>query len=215
MKWEDLKITCLHKMFELDSKELVEDENTNVYLSKMPAAANEAMLLLVTAGRRFRKLAEIYQTEGEEKTSPSFSLGTYNGYDLKDITTDYYAMYDGEILWDNGESYEPYMNYRMEGNGILLLPQDAKGLFRIWYDAYPPKLTNDTANSFEIDIYPEEANMVALYMAGELYKEDDAQLAQIYMNEFSAWLEELKMSGNRANVNRNGSGKWVSEKGWY
>ena len=55
--------------------------------------------------------------------------------------------------------------------------------------------------------------MVALYMAGELYKEDDAQLAQIYMNEFSAWLEEVKMSGNRANVNRNGSGKWVSEKG--
>ena len=53
--WKELQETCLRKMFSLDGAELVRDNNTESYMNSMPAAANEAMLILATAGRYWQK----------------------------------------------------------------------------------------------------------------------------------------------------------------
>lgn len=240
--WEELQIRCLQKVFSIDGDVLVVDSNTQPYIKSMPGAANEAMQILVTAGRAFKKCMTISQTgaaeeepeketeedttvpaeetdtggmdtEGEEVPSYRENLGSWIAYDLKGLTGDFYIL--GEIRLDDGERYEAFTGYRMEGDALLLLPASQKGTFRIWYEAYPPKITKDTPPDFIIDLHPEELSMIALYMAGQLYKDDDISIAQIYMNEWLTWLEELKVSAERAKAKNKKSGSWSSVKGWY
>lgn len=237
--WEELQVRCLQKLFSIDGDVLVVDSNTQPYIKSMPGAANEAMQILATAGRAFKKCTVIEQLqaaepEPEEKTEAEAAasaeeetdgegvgeesdyrekLGSWMAYDLKEMTGDFYAL--DEIRLDDGESYEAFTDYRMEGDHILLLPSAKKGRFRVWYEAYPPKITKDTPADFVLDLHPEELSMIALYMAGQLYKDDDVSIAQIYMNEWLTWLEELKESAKRAKSRNRKGGSWNSVKGWY
>ena len=206
--WDDLRIACLQKMFSLDEVTLVRDSTTTPYINSMPAAVNEAMHILVTAGRQFKKCLTI-QNDAEHAEE----LGGWLAYDLKGLADDFYTL--DEIYYTNGNEYRNFSDYRMEGERYLLLPANMAGSFRIWYDAYPQKITAATDGETVIDLHPEELTMVALYMAGQLYKDDDISMAQIYMNEWATWLEELKESARRAK-GKNGAngGGWKSVKGW-
>jgi hypothetical protein len=208
MTWDDLRVSCLQKMFSLDGDTLVKDSTTTPYINMMPAAANEAMHILLTAGRQFKKCLAV-KNDGE-KGEP---LGKWLAYDLKELAADFYAL--DVIYYTDGTEYRTFSDYRMEGERYLLLPADMAGSFRVWYDSYPPVMTVVTPGTQEIDLHPEEMTMVALYMAGQLYKDDDVSIAQIYMNEWATWLEELKQSARRAKGKNNGSGGgWTSVKGW-
>lgn len=232
MTWERLQVICLQKLFSINGDTLIVDSNTQPYIKSMPAVANEAMLILLTAGRQFKKCLMLTHTgtaeedaeaaapaekAGEENTEETpgcrEKLGGWIAYDLKGMTGDFYAL--DEVRLDDGKTYEAFTGYRMEGNALLLLPASEKGTFRIWYEAYPPKITKDTPADFVIDLHPEEVSMIALYMAGQLYKDDDISIAQIYMNEWAAWLEELKESAKRAKNRNRRSDSWSSVKGWY
>lgn len=207
--WKELQETCLRKLFSLDEKDLVRDSNTNPYLNSMPAAANEALDILATAGRYFKKCLTIRQGQGADTGTP---IGSWMAYDLKELTADYYCL--GEVKLESGTAYGIYHGYAMEGDRMLLLPAEETGTFRIWYNAYAPRITKDTPEDFVLDLHPEALSMVALYMAGQLYKDDDISIAQIYMNEFMVWLEELKESARRA-AGRNSGGGWHSKTGWW
>ncbi len=213
MTWDDLRITCLQKIFEINGDTLTQDSNTQQYIKSMPAAANEAMLILATAGRYIRKCTTL-DFGSTDAPKADFSMGGWNGYDLKRLAPDFYSL--EEIYHGEADGYGLYQDYRTEGAGVLLLPEGAGGTFRIWYNAYPPKVTKEMPGNTVIELHPEEASMIALYMAGQLYKDDDISIAQIYMNEFMTWLEELKQSGRTADSRNNGNGGgFYSQKGWY
>lgn len=213
MTWEELQRISLQKMFESQETTLVEDDSTLPYLNSMPGAANEALLLLCTIGKYFKKTVEITQG-GDQPMAPTFSAGRYNGYDLKEITEDFYTMYGGYVTFTDGNCYGPATNYTMEGDHILLLDKNTEGVWKVRYAAYPMKITNQTPKDAEIGIDPEAASMVALYIAGELYKEDDISIAQIYMNEFLQWLNALSVSSAKAQ-NPTGGEHFYSVNGWY
>ncbi len=213
MTWEELQIISLQKMFETSAATLVVDDSTQDYLNAMPGAANEALLLLCTNGKYFKKTVEIVQG-GDQPTAPTFSAGRYNGYDLKEMTNDFYTMYQGYITFTDGSSYGPASNYTMEGDSILLLDKNTEGVWKVRYSAYPERITKDTPKETEISLDPEAASMVALYIAGQLYKEDDVTLAQIYMNEFLQWLSALQMSAAKART-KSGGEQFHSVYGWY
>lgn len=206
--WDELRIACLQKMFSLDETALVRNSTTTPYINMMPAAANEAMLILATVGRQFKKCYSLEQG----KVEPSENLGGWFAYDLKGLIDDFYTL--NEIFRGSDGLYEKFKNFRLEGERYLLLPAEADGTFRIWYDAYPPKITKDTAGDFEIDLHPEAVRMIPLYMAGQLYKDDDLSLAQTYMNEWAVWLEEIKVSARRAKGRNGTNGGWSSVTGW-
>lgn len=213
LTWDDLRITCLQKIFEIKGDTLTQDSNTQQYIKSMPAAANEAMLILATAGRYIRKCTTL-DFGSTDAPKEDFSMGGWNGYDLKRLAPDFYSL--EEIYHGGADGYGLYQDYRTEGAGVLLLPEGAGGTFRIWYNAYPPKVTKETPGNTVIELHPEEASMIALYMAGQLYKDDDISIAQIYMNEFMTWLEELKQSGRTADSRNNGNGGgFYSQKGWF
>ena len=62
--WKELQETCLRKMDSLDGVALTKDSNNAAYLYGMPAAANEALMLLATNGRYWKKLLTITQKKG-------------------------------------------------------------------------------------------------------------------------------------------------------
>lgn len=204
--WDDLRISCLQKMFSLDEPTLVRNSTTTPYINMMPGAANEALLILATVGRQFIKKYVLPEAVTGEP------LGEWMSYDLRELVEDFYTL--ESIYRDSDGKYERFPGYRLEGERYLLLPQQAGGSFILWYAAYPPKLTKDTLGEFPLDLHPEALSMVALYMAGQLYKDDDLSLAQTYMNEWATWLEELKISAKRAKGRNSSSGTWKSVTGW-
>jgi hypothetical protein len=211
--WKELQETCLRKIFSLDGDELTQDSATLPYLNAMPAAANEALLLLATTGRYWKKVLTIEQGT-EAATEPDMVLGSLNAYDLRKAAEDFYCIDSMKLA--NGEGYGLFEGYEMEGEHLLLLPVGQTGTFRIWYNAYPEKITKDTPDDHVIQMHPEAVSLVAHYMAGQLYKDDDISIAQIWMNEFLTWLEELKATAKRAaGKNANSGGGWKSSKGWY
>ena len=212
MTWKELQETCLRKMFSLDEAELIKDSTTEPYINAMPAAATEAMNILATAGRHFKKCLTIRQDWTEEAQWGEL-LGGKMVYDLRQMADDFYCI--EQVMLATDEDYGAYHGYSIEGDHVFIVPADQTGTFRIWYNAYPPKITKSTAADFVIELHPEELSMVALYMAGQLYKDDDISIATGYMNEFNVWLEELKESGKKAAGRNNSSGGWTSTKGWH
>ncbi|MBQ9091169.1 MAG: hypothetical protein IJY52_02725, partial [Anaerotignum sp.] len=202
--WKELQETCLRKMDSLDGASLVNDSNTRAYINAMPAAANEALHLLATNGRYWKKMLTIEQ-DGTAQTGEL--LGGFIAYDLKQLAANFYCIDQVKLV--NGSEYGNYDGYTMEGDSIMLIPADETGSFRIWYNAYPTKITSQTAEDFVIDIHPEAANIIAHYMAGQLYKHDDISVAQIYMNEFFEWLSNLQESGQKADGRNASGGGWT------
>lgn len=212
MTWKELKTIALQKMFELQGADLVVDDSTGPYINAMPGAANEALNLLCTQAYYFKKTGEIVQG-GDRPTAPTFTAGAYNAYDLSQVFEDYYTLYDGYIKYTDGERYGMADNYETEGANTILIPKDIMGTWRVTYCAYPMKLTKDTPDDTDLGLPPDVTNKVAVYIAGQLYKEDEITLAQIYMNEFLTWLSMLKESSRRAD-SMGSVGKWISKTGW-
>ena len=210
--WKELQETCLRKMDSLDGASLTKDSNNSAYIYAMPAAANEALNLLATNGRYWKKMLTIDQN-WDEAVQEGDLLGGFIAYDLKQLAENFYCIDQVKLV--SGSEYGSYDGYTLEGDHVLLVPAEVKGTLRIWYNAYPAKITSATAEDFEIDIHPEAANIIAHYMAGQLYKHDDISIAQIYMNEFFEWLANLQESGQKADGKNSGSSGWTSEHGWY
>ena len=209
--WKELQETCLRKMDSLDGASLVRDSNTTAYINAMPAVANEALHLLATNGRYWKKMLSIDQNWNEAAQTGEL-VGGFVAYDLKQMAENFYCIDQVKLV--NEEGYGDYAGYRLEGDHIMLIPADAAGTFRIWYNAYPAKITSQTAEDHEIDIHPEAATIIATYMAGQLYKHDDISIAQIWMNEFFEWLNMLQESGQRADGRNASGGGWESVTGW-
>ena len=51
MKWVDIKLATLQKMFASDGSAIPSDESTNDYISAMPYVANEGIQMLASAGK--------------------------------------------------------------------------------------------------------------------------------------------------------------------
>ena len=72
-----------------------------------------------------------------------------------------------------------------------MIPRDKQGIYIIHYRAYPQFITLDTPDEEEMALDPEVAALVPLYMASELYKDDDLSTSTVYRNEFEVGREAL------------------------
>ena len=71
----------------------------------------------------------------------------------------------------------------METESILKIDKTA-GTIIIYYEAYPILVDSSSNADIKLDINSECAKYIPLYIAGELYKDDDLTLSTVYMNEF-------------------------------
>lgn len=132
-------------------------------------------------------------------------------YELDKLVPDYYMLDNQPIIFEGtqGKRYLNSSNYFFEGKDTLLLPRNMIGNFIIYYKAYPQEMTTSTPDDYELPLYPEVAALLPLYMASQLYKDDDNGIATGYRNEFEVAFDRLQ--NRKEGVN---SEVITSESGW-
>ena len=199
MTWGECKEIALRKMFASDGGRLDNSDPGNAdYIAVMPAAANEAMERIVSdAGRPLRQSVEI-EPEGAAYV------------DMADHAMDFRSFGgtpEAYLVKDNGLAV---LETAALGKSVLQLPKGISGTVRVFYNAAPEHITRDTNDAEEMPLSEECNVLIPLYMAGELYKDDDVSLATVYMNEFESRLGSLA-----ANENGYQGGSFTSVTGWW
>ena len=131
-------------------------------------------------------------------------------YDMVALAPDFY-MIDPQGIYFEG-AYQQYLqtsDFYQEGTKTLILDRDMVGNFTIYYRAYPEQITADTEDDYELPIDPEVYALLPLYMASQLYKDDDNGIATAYRNEFEVGFDRLVNSANLSAYE-----EFTSDSGW-
>ena len=131
-------------------------------------------------------------------------------YDMTKLAEDFY-MIDPQGIYYEG-AYQTYLQtseFYQEGTKTLVLDRNMIGNFTIYYRAYPIQITADTDDEYELPIDPEVYSLLPLYMASQLYKDDDNGIATSYRNEFEVGFDRLVNSANLS-----AHEEFTSESGW-
>lgn len=199
MTWYDVKLAALQKMFASDGTDISNpDEATKEYLNAMPHAANEAIEMLCTAGRYLRKSYTTSKDKGEALT-----------VNLEYEVPDYWRMGNMEVYKLVDDTPEPVDGVALYGGKYLVFPAEYEGDFEFFYDAKPTTITLSTPDSKKIDLPDDAVVLLPLYIASQLYKDDDNAIATMYRNEFETAFERLT---NPRTVTRE---KFSSNTGWW
>ncbi len=185
--WDELRVAVLQKMHLIEGDKVVEDDSTREHIAAMPAAYNEAVRLLSTTNRYITKYFEV-SASGLENSLV---------VDLSSVVDDLFMIKPGGIyLTDKGGRTEEYYNGTVIGDKDLILDGSTTGIYRIYYYAYPVKATSETSGSEDMQIDPDVASLIPLYMASQLWKEEEPGLATAYRNEFEIGRELLVRERN-------------------
>lgn len=185
MTWGEIQIESLKKMFL--NKEVLTIENLGTYkndkkyktyLDAMPQACNEAINYIIN-------LEPIIKVKELEKN------GTNHIYDLKQLFTDYKKFYnintEYPVIWE------------MLSKNLIKINEWTQGKIDIYYEAYPNNISKEATSNTKLDLEESFTRIIPLYIAGELYKDDDLTLSTMYMNEFMTNLNVIIDNDNFTN----------------
>lgn len=171
-----------------------DEEVKIIFESDFPMSIRNVALYLAT-----------YETAEEV---PAYRKRYY--YNMKELTEDFYQIDPKGIYYEGDyDSYLQTSEFWQEGTSTLILPRDQEGSYTIYYRAYPTEITTLTPENYELPLDPEVLAILPLYMASQLYKDDDNGIATSYRNEFEVAFERLRNSANRY-----AKEEFVSESGW-
>ena len=173
MNWGLVQIESLKKMF-LNTEELSvanlstykTDKKYKTYLFAMPQACNEAINYIAS---RLGTEVHIYQLTREE---------TNHLYDLSDISDLSNLRKVKDVICPAG------VTWKMVTKDLLEIDGWTDGDVYLRYEITPATIASDTAADTDIGLETAHATIVPLYIAGELYKDDDLSMSTMYMNEF-------------------------------
>lgn len=199
MTWSEVKLAALQTMFSNEGAVLTPDDINQEYINAMPAKANEALQQVASVGRPILKSwqVEVAQVEEPQEMAEKLVLPAVDKaykISLRQYLPRFRCIDRGQVLFDDGAVYDLAEDWRLEGDDVLILPGMPVGVYTIWYRAYPQVITRETPDSEEIDLAPEAVVLLPLYMAAELYKEDDLAVATVLRNEYEDGLEKLRQS---------------------
>lgn len=173
MTWGDIQLSVLHKLFVSDGQTILVNDSTSPYIAAMPLAANEGLMLLAACGKYIPKTIETETAESITDIS------------LNELAENFLSLRENEVFL-NGRHTD---GYTLIGGERMLLYGIGKWI--IGYNAYPQKITQATDKDYVLDVPEDAAVLLPLYIAAELYKDEDPQTAAIYRNEFEAGREAL------------------------
>lgn len=133
-------------------------------------------------------------------------------YNLKALASDFYMLSDDPIVFEGDATSYRYIqsnDYLQEGNTVLVLDRNICGNFKIYYKAYPQAITSETTDDTVLEVDPEVIALLPLYMASQLYKEDDNGIATSYRNEFETAFGRLRDTKSTPSAET-----FTSESGW-
>jgi len=135
---------------------------------------NIAMYIL-----KFRTADEIFNCTPKQK------------YNLKTLITDFYKIssIEFEKMYNTKGAYDS--DFNIQGDSVLEIDSKLQGNFIIKYEAYPDKIEDDTLDSYTFTMADEMIVLLPLYIASEVFKDDDATIATQYRNQFELGLQEV------------------------
>jgi len=155
----------------------------------------------------YRNVA-LYLRNYEAKTDDISYIPDYKPYYIYDIDTLIPDFYKIDKLYFENYSHELInrTDYILEDGHTLVIDDKLIGNFIMKYQSYPVKIDDETDDDDEIDLPEEVACILPLYIASQLYKDDDIALATAYRNEFEVAVQNL--------YPRKDDTKFVSKTGW-
>lgn len=130
---------------------------------------------------------------------------------MDDVLDDFYQLAPAELysLGDSGDDYIVANKYFQEADKTLVIPREQTGMYVIHYRAYPQHITLETPDDTVLSLDPEVAALIPLYMASQIYKDDDNAIATVYRNEFEVGREALSQGALIPKKE-----KFVTSSGW-
>lgn len=129
-------------------------------------------------------------------------------YKVTDIVEDFYTINSIYFEGDNPR-YVKTDEVFQEGDKVLVFDREVAGNYIIYYNALPKTIDATTEDDYELPLDREVAAILPLYMASQLYKDDDNAIATTYRNEFEVAFERLHdaVPSGKAEI-------LTSESGW-
>ena len=192
MTLAEIKIQALKLMFASyeyivaeNIADYYDDTNLNDYLYKMNDSINRCFDRLLSDELAPKKVVDLDDLTTEDD-------GNYITLDLTTIT-DFYEI-DRVIYTYNGY-YESNCEYLLEGDTLFLTSKN--GTYKLVYTKTMPYIDDSVADTETIDLPNEVLRLIPYFIKGELYEEDDANLAANAMNIFEGRLLTLKKKSAR------------------
>lgn len=199
MTWGECKLAALQTMFSNEGADLQEDDTNKEYIDAMPAKVNEALQQACLAGRPLVKKfsVTVSGTAQTDTVVPGVSAvlpaqaGLYH-LDMSALAPRFRCLNGGAPMLETENGYGEAQNWHMEGDTVLVIPADVTGEYTVWYRAYPEAVTAVTADDAVLDVPAEMAALLPLYIASQLYKDDDLSMATMWRNEWEDGLEKVR-----------------------
>jgi hypothetical protein len=134
---------------------------------------------------------ETEETNEEENTSnevvETYPIDGFYCFNIAATLTNYIQL---ENVYVDGKQYEGYV---LRDNIYLYIPEDIydNHTIVVSYNS-SPRITKSTLDTYIINAPIDMLNILPLYIASELYKDDDISLATYYRNEFETELENMR-----------------------
>ena len=200
MTFGECKMIALQKMSALSVSYLTESRDTRPYLDIMTAPANEGILMIAAVCPVVRSV-EIVQTGGTQQGQ--------RRYELAGLAPDFVRLSDDGVYTQRGGVSARCADWQLEAGKVLLLP-DREGLWRIYYEARPALFNEQSTDADPVDLPEQAASLLPLYVASQLFKDDDLSQAVQMRNEFELGLSRLAAAGQASS-----GGCFVSARRWF
>lgn len=205
MTWEQIQKAALDKVFSRTNygvEVALTDSDVTDYVKAMPNAANFAMIDLA-------EIMPIYKSV--EVTLPDETADGYRLYAVKELADDFMLLCADRLTVRAGNNtFERINDYLLDGADQLYVPADYTGTLVIWYEALPEQVDEDTDGATTFSLPEEAQRAIPLYIASQIFKEDDIAMATQYLNEYENTKNMLRQRGQRT---ASGCG-FVSVTGW-
>lgn len=193
MTLADIKISALKLMFAATGQDIVaaniddyyDDTNFNDYLYQMNESINRCFDRLLNDEIAPQEIVEV----------EDYTTVDADGFTTMDLTqiTDLYKL--DRVIYSYGSLYEGNCEYILEGDTLILA--DREGDYKLVYTKTMPYITDSTLDSATIDLPNEILRLIPYFIKGELYEEEDVNLAAVAMNVFEQRLLQIKKKKER------------------
>ena len=204
MTWEEIQKATLDKVFSrtnygtevsLDSPEVAD------YVKAMPHNATFAFIDLAEVMPIYKSV----DVELDERVQGNRLLK------IRELVPDFMRLCPDRLtITDEYNNFYRINDYQFDGDDQLYIPGTYTGTLVIWYEALPQQVTEQTPGDTTFDLSEEAQRAVPLYIASQIFKEDDISMAVQYLNEY----ENVKaILASRSSQTQSGGG-FTSVWGW-
>ena len=135
-----------------------------------------------------------YLYSGEAADIPAYAA--YTRYDVKKLVSDFMALCCPPIK-EEEENTLLNQEYEQEGDSIILLPYDKRGVYKVLYEHRPTAIENTgatTEDTQELDLDEELCSLMPLLVAAYVWIEDEPEKSEYYMGLYRERVQEIVVS---------------------